>query len=174
MLKDKNVTLFITGGLAAYQMPNLVIQLQQAGANVQVVLTEHAQQFLSPLTFKTILGEHIYTDMFSDSQNPPVVHIQLADWTQLAIIAPATANIIGKMANGIADDLTTSTLAAIDQPKIVFPAMTESMLMNPAVQRNLQQLATDGLLVQDARETKGQLPQPAQLFATIVKLEGGL
>ncbi|MCH4170542.1 MAG: bifunctional phosphopantothenoylcysteine decarboxylase/phosphopantothenate--cysteine ligase CoaBC [Lactobacillus sp.] len=172
MFNQKNITIFISGGIAAYKVPLLARLLQKAGANVRVVMTQAAQAFVTPAVFEALLHEHTYTQLFADPQNPKVVHIEIADWTEIAIIVPATANVVGKMANGIADDLLTSTLLAIDGPKYLVPAMNSKMLHNPAVVRNLAQLTADGInvlptakgLLAEGYAGDGRMLEPQEIF----------
>ncbi|WP_125713090.1 bifunctional phosphopantothenoylcysteine decarboxylase/phosphopantothenate--cysteine ligase CoaBC [Agrilactobacillus yilanensis] len=179
MFENRNIVIFISGGIAAYKIPMLMRRFQKDGANVRVVLTEHAKEFVTPLVFESLIHEHTYTQMFNDDLNPSPVHIKLADWADMAIIAPATANIVGKMANGIADDLVTSTLIAMDCPKYLVPAMNSKMLHNPATQRNLTQLASDGVailtpaygLLAEGYAGDGRMPEPDEIFDKITLLE---
>ncbi|MCD2256218.1 bifunctional phosphopantothenoylcysteine decarboxylase/phosphopantothenate--cysteine ligase CoaBC [Agrilactobacillus fermenti] len=147
MFNQKHVAVFISGGIAAYKVPILVRLLQKSGAEVRVIMTSAAQKFVTPFVFESLLHEHTYTDMFDDPQNLPVVHIELADWTDIAIFVPATANVIAKLANGIADDLATTTWLAINKSKYVVPAMNTKMLTNPVTQRNLTLLRQDGTAI---------------------------
>lgn len=179
MFENRNIAIFVSGGIAAYKIPMLMRLFQKDGANVRVVLTDHAKEFVTPLVFESLLHEHTYTRMFNDDRNPSPVHIKIADWADLAIIAPATANIIGKMANGLADDLVTSTLIATDCPKYLVPAMNTKMLNNPATQRNLKQLDADGVcilppkngLLAEGYSGDGRMPEPDEIFETIELLE---
>jgi len=179
MLKDKHVTLYVSGGIAVYKALGVVRELIKANAQVQVVMTEAAQKFVTPLTFATLSQRPVLTDNFSaqSSADDFIPHIKLARWTDLAIILPATANIIGKIANGIADDLATTTLLATDAPKIVFPAMNTTMWENPAVQKNLRTLdLMDMTVIEPASgflaegETgKGRLPELTNIMVEIYK-----
>lgn len=179
MLKDKHVTLYVSGGIAVYKALGVVRELIKAEAEVQVVMTEAAQKFVTPLTFATLSQRPVLTDNFSaqSSTDDFIPHIKLARWTDLAIIIPATANIIAKIANGIADDLATTTLLATDAPKIVFPAMNTTMWENPAVQKNLRTLDLMDITVIDPEsgflaegETgKGRLPELKNIMVEIYK-----
>jgi len=139
MLKDKHITVYVTGGIAAYKTLNIVRKLIKQQALVQVVMTESAQKFITPLTFATLSQRPVITDNFTpQTENDDFIpHIKVAIWTDLAIVVPATANIIGKMANGLADDIASTSLLATKAPKLVFPAMNTDMYDNPAVQHNL-------------------------------------
>ncbi|KPJ57397.1 MAG: phosphopantothenoylcysteine decarboxylase, partial [Deltaproteobacteria bacterium DG_8] len=122
MIEKKQIVLGVTGGIAAYKVVELVRQLRKYGAKVDVVMTKNAQQFVTPLTFQTISGHKVFTDLFSPFQ-PEIAHIALADKADLLIIAPATAHIIAKIASGLADDLLTTTVLATKAPVLVAPAM---------------------------------------------------
>ena len=119
MLKDKKIVIGVAGGIAAYKVVTLVSRLVQAGAEVRVVMTEAATKLVSPLLFKEISGRPVACDMWAGNDEFNVEHVALGRWADLMVVAPATANIIGKMANGIADDLLSTTLMACDKPKIV-------------------------------------------------------
>lgn len=153
MLKDKNILLGVSGGIAAYKAIDLCSRLIKAGAKVRTILTENAKQFVAPLNFSTISHEKAVYDTFNEQD--PLDHINLADWADLFIVAPATANIIGKFANGIADDLLSTTNLAITCPTLILPAMNVNMFRKKSVQRNLQILQSDGYHILEPE--KGQL-----------------
>lgn len=111
-LENKHVTVYVTGGIAVYKVASLVRQLIKNGAIVRVAMTQAATEFVTPLTFATLTRQEVLTDLMTMNHPEQVAHIHLADWTELAIIAPATANIVGKLANGIADDFVTTALSA--------------------------------------------------------------
>lgn len=143
-MKNRNILLCVSGGIAVYKASALTSKLVQAGANVKVIMTESAREFVSPLTFQALSRNEVYTDTFNE-QNPKVIsHIDAADWADLIIVAPATANIIGKLANGIADDMLTTTVLAAEAPVWVAPAMNVHMYDHPAVKRNISVLYQDG------------------------------
>lgn len=179
MLKDKHVTLYVSGGIAVYKALGVVRELIKAKAEVQVVMTDAAQKFVTPLTFSTLSQRPVLTNNFlaQSSQDDFIPHIKLARWTDLAIILPATANIIAKIANGIADDLATTTLLATDAPKIVFPAMNTTMWENPAVQKNLRTLdlmditvvEPDSGFLAEGETGKGRLPELTNIMVEIYK-----
>ncbi len=148
-LTNKRIAVYVTGGIAVYKVANLVRGLIKAGAEVQVAMTQAATEFVTPLTFATLTRKPVLTDLFNQDQPDRVAHIHLADWTNLAVIAPATANLIGKLANGIADDFVSTALLATTAPKLIVPAMNEHMWFNPATQRNLTQLKADGYTVME-------------------------
>lgn len=134
------ILLCVTGGIAAYKAIDLTSKLVQAGHDVKVLMTESAQKFVTPLPFQALSRHEVHTDLF-DETNPEVVkHIDLADWADLNVIAPATAATIGKLANGIADNMVTTTLIASTKPTLIAPAMNSNMYANPAVVRNMQLL----------------------------------
>ncbi|NLJ78579.1 MAG: bifunctional phosphopantothenoylcysteine decarboxylase/phosphopantothenate--cysteine ligase CoaBC [Tissierellia bacterium] len=144
MLKDKNIVLGITGGIAAYKVVDVVSRLKKQGANVEVIMTEHATEFVSPLTFQTLSINSIHVNMFAEPKSYDVEHIALAEGADTFLIAPATANIIGKVANGIADDLLTTTIMATKARVIFAPAMNTNMYSNPIVQQNMAYLTDLG------------------------------
>ena len=177
MLKDKNIAVYVSGGIAAYKTLNVVRALIKQQVNVQVIMTKEAQQFVTPLTFATLSQRPVITDNFTaqTSNDDFIPHIKLALWTDLAIVVPATANIIGKMANGIADDVVSTSLLATKAPKLVFPAMNTDMLDNPAVQRNLQFLQANNVKViqpatgflAEGMTGKGRLPELNEIMTSI-------
>ena len=142
MLKDRHIVLGVTGGIAAYKACDLVSRLKKQGAQVRVVLTEHAARFVPPLTFETLSGNPAYVDTFAPRAE--MEHIALSKWAELFLIAPATANIIAKLACGIADDLLTTTALAATAPLLIAPAMNNNMWRHPATQANLQTLLSRG------------------------------
>ncbi|WCG34903.1 bifunctional phosphopantothenoylcysteine decarboxylase/phosphopantothenate--cysteine ligase CoaBC [Companilactobacillus farciminis] len=177
MLKGKNIAVYVSGGIAAYKTLNVVRALIKQHSNVQVIMTKEAQQFVTPLTFATLSQRPVITDNFTaqTSNDDFIPHIKLALWTDLAIVVPATANIIGKMANGIADDIVSTSLLATKAPKLVFPAMNTDMLENPAVQRNLQFLQANNVKViqpatgflAEGMTGKGRLPELDEIMTSI-------
>ncbi|MYL56403.1 bifunctional phosphopantothenoylcysteine decarboxylase/phosphopantothenate--cysteine ligase CoaBC [Virgibacillus halodenitrificans] len=140
MLIEKNILLGVSGGIAAYKACALTSQLTQRGANVKVMMTEHAAKFVSPLTFQALSRNSVYVDTFDEKDPEKIAHIDIADWADIALLAPATANIIGKIATGIADDMLSTTLLATQAEIYIAPAMNVNMYAHPAVQRNMQQL----------------------------------
>lgn len=174
-LENKHVTVYVTGGIAVYKVASLVRQLIKNGAIVRVAMTQAATEFVTPLTFATLTRQEVLTDLMTMNHPEQVAHIHLADWTELAIIAPATANIVGKLANGIADDFVTTALLATTAPKLLVPAMNEHMWLNPATQRNLTQLKADGFaIVQPATgflaegyEGQGRFPEETVIMGNV-------
>ncbi|MDD4168753.1 MAG: bifunctional phosphopantothenoylcysteine decarboxylase/phosphopantothenate--cysteine ligase CoaBC [Desulfotomaculaceae bacterium] len=140
MLTGKNITIGVTGGIAVYKAAQLVSNLAVSGAAVRVMMTESAREFVTPLTFQTLSGRQVYTDLFARPAGGAVQHIDLAASSDLVLLAPATANIIGKIACGIADDLISTVVMATSCPIIICPAMNVNMYNNRVVQRNLASL----------------------------------
>lgn len=140
MLKSKNILIAICGGIAAYKVVEVVSRLRKAGANVHVMMTQEATKFVTPLTFQEISGNPVNVSMWDKVTNWNVEHIALANLADLVLIAPATANIIGKIANGIADDMVTTVIMATKAPVLVAPAMNSNMFTNPITQANLAKL----------------------------------
>ena len=144
MPEKKNLLLGISGGIAAYKACEIASYFTKKGVNVNVVMTEHAAEFVAPLTFEALTKNHVYTSLFDGKGDDPVAHVNLGRTADAVLIAPATANVIAKLANGIADDMLTSTILAASCKKIIAPAMFTGMLENPATQRNIAQLKADG------------------------------
>jgi phosphopantothenoylcysteine decarboxylase/phosphopantothenate--cysteine ligase len=140
MDKVKTVVIGVTGGIAAYKMPNLASMLKKNNFNVEVILTENACNFITPNTFEALTGNRCITDTFDRSHSFDIEHISLAKKADCFIIAPASANIIGKIANGIADDMLSTTVMACKCPVIIAPSMNTGMLENPIVQENIAKL----------------------------------
>ena len=176
-MEKKNILLGVTGGIAAYKMASVASSLTKQGHEVHVVMTESAQEFISPVTFRAITGLPVETDLFSEPEKHEVKHISLADKTDIALIGPATANIIGKIANGIADDLLSTIITAITVPVIIAPAMNVNMFNNPIIQENLDYLSNKGYKILTPSEGmlacgyvgKGRLPEPNVLVEYILK-----
>ena len=140
MLKDKHIIIGVTGGIAAYKVVDVVSRLKKLNANVEVIMTENATKFVSPLTFQTLSLNPVYVGMFDEPKNYDVEHISLAERADMFLIAPATANVLGKIANGIADDLLTTTIMAAKSKVVFAPAMNTNMYQNPIVQKNMKYL----------------------------------
>ena len=145
MLENKNILLGVTGGIAAYKIANLASMLKKHGANVKVIMTKNACQFITPMTFETLTSEKVYIDTFDRNFEFKVDHIELGKWADVFLIAPASANIIGKLANGIADDMLTTTTLAMRCPVVVSPAMNTTMFENKVVKHNIMKLRTYGM-----------------------------
>ena len=144
MLKGKNVVLAVTGSIAAYKIANLASMLKKKECNVTVLMTKNATNFINPITFETLTGNKCLIDTFDRNFQYSVEHVSLAKQTDVVMIAPASANVIGKLANGIADDMLTTTVMACECKKIISPAMNTHMFHNPIVQDNLKKLAHYG------------------------------
>lgn len=144
MLADSKIVLGITGGIAAYKAAGLTRLLVKQGAAVKVIMTAHAREFITPLTLQTLSGHPVYSDMFAPWQEDGLAHISLADYADILVIAPATANSIGKIACGLADDLLTTTVMATKSPVLLCPAMNANMLAQASVQENMEKLAARG------------------------------
>lgn len=169
------IVVYVTGSVAAFKAVSVVRALQKQGHELQVVMTASAQEFIGQATFASVLHQPVLTDMWARTNQGHVPHIELADWTELAVVVPATANIIAKMANGLADDTATSTLLATTAPKLVVPAMNNHMWANQATQRNLALLEADGVKIMEPAEGllaegyagKGRMPAVESIVATI-------
>ncbi len=177
-LKGKTVLLGITGGIAAYKMANVASALRKAGADVHCILTKNATNFIMPLTFETLTNNRCIVDTFDRNFQYDVAHVSLAKAADVILIAPATANVIAKLAHGLADDMLTTTVLAARCPKLVAPAMNTAMLENPATQNNLQVLRRYGFdIIQPAvgmlacRDVgSGKLPEPESLVEEIYRV----
>jgi len=175
VLNGKKIALGVTGGIAVYKAVDLVSRLRKQEAEVRVIMTEHAQQFVTPLTFKEISGNKVAVSMWDSNQEFNVEHISLANWADAFVVAPATANILAKMANGIADDLLSTTLLAAQAPIIVCPAMNTGMYQNPITQENIAKLEAHGVTVMPPAvgylacgvSGPGRLPEPQQIVEFI-------
>ncbi|WP_409368313.1 bifunctional phosphopantothenoylcysteine decarboxylase/phosphopantothenate--cysteine ligase CoaBC [Lysinibacillus sp. 38-6] len=173
---NKNILLCVSGGIAVYKAVALVSKLSQAGFQVKVIMTASARQFVNPLSFQVMSKNDVYYDTFDEKDSNVIAHIDLADWADLILVAPATANVIGKLANGIADDMVTTTLLATTAPVWLAPAMNVHMYEHPAVKRNLAQLAADGYQFIEPSEGflacgyvgKGRLEEPEKITAIVV------
>ena len=144
MLKGKTVLLGVTGGIACYKSAGLASALVKQGANVQVLMTRNATEFIGPHTFESLTGNRVSVDTFDRNYQFQVEHIALADQADLVLVAPATANVLAKLAHGLADDMLTTTVLACDCPKIAAPAMNTRMYVNPVTQDNLALLRRYG------------------------------
>lgn len=172
MLTHKKILLCVTGGIAVYKAVALTSKLVQAGADVKVILSESAAKFVTPLTFQAMSRNEVYTDTFTESNPQVISHIDLADWADLIMVAPATANTIGKLANGIADNMITTTLLATTKaPVWIAPAMNVNMYNHPAVKKNIDTLFGFGYRFIEPSEGylacgyigKGRLEEPEEI-----------
>lgn len=177
-LKGKIIVLGVTGGIAVYKAVELLRLLTKAGATVQVIMTRAATEFVTPLTFQTLSGNPVHTELFNLIQEQEIGHISLADRADALVIAPATANCIGKLAGGIADDLLTTTAMATKAPLLLAPAMNVNMYEHPAYQENEQKLRRLGHRIVDPEpgllacgwQGKGRLAPPELIFAELCRL----
>lgn len=178
MLQGKTVVLGVTGSIAAYKIANLASMLIKQHADVHVIMTKNATNFIHPTTFETLTNHKCLVDTFDRNFQFHVAHVNLAAQADLMMIAPASANVIGKLANGIADDMLTTTAMACKAPMVIVPAMNTNMYENPVVQDNLKKLASYGKeIVEPAsgmlacRDVgKGKMPEPEVLFAHIMRI----
>jgi len=178
-LQGREILVGVTGGIAAYKAAHLVSRLVQEGAAVSVVMTEHATRFVGPLTFQALSRRPVYTDLFAGGAFE-ADHIALADRAEAAVVAPATANVIGKLAAGIADDLLSTVLVALRVPAILAPAMNEAMWNHPAVQANVETLRRRGVRFVGPEEGRlacgteglGRMAEPESILAEIVAVLG--
>lgn len=177
MLKGKTVILGVTGGIAAYKSAYLTSLLVKAGADVQVIMTEHAREFIAPLTFEGLTNQRCHIDTFDRNHEYSTEHVSLASRADVFIVAPATANVIAKFACGLADDMLTTTFLACDCPKIIVPAMNTRMFEDPITQDNIRKLKAYGMTVVEPAEGrlacgdvgKGKMPEPDMLFQYILQ-----
>ncbi|NCP04186.1 MAG: bifunctional phosphopantothenoylcysteine decarboxylase/phosphopantothenate--cysteine ligase CoaBC, partial [Deltaproteobacteria bacterium] len=178
MLKDKTIVLGVSGGIAVYKAVEVLRLLTKAGADVHVVMTANACEFVTPLTFQTLSKNPVHTALFDLYQEREIGHISLAERADLFMVAPATANLIGKIANGLADDLLTTSLMATRAPVLICPAMNTNMYLNPLYQRNHRRLTDTGYqLLEPASgelacgwQGQGKLPDPQLIFAAVCRL----
>ena len=179
-MAPKRVLLIVTGGIAAYKALELVRLLKRQGIAVRAVMTQSATEFVTPLSMGVMTEDQVYGDMFDLKEESEIGHINLSRQADLIVICPATANILAKMAAGIADDLATTILLATDKPVLAVPAMNVRMWNHPATQRNLKQLREDGISIMDPDEGAmacgefgpGRLPEPPDVAARICTMLG--
>ncbi|MFH0767989.1 MAG: bifunctional phosphopantothenoylcysteine decarboxylase/phosphopantothenate--cysteine ligase CoaBC [Chloroflexota bacterium] len=180
MLTNKTIVLGITGSIAAYKAADMASKLTQAGARVKVIMTKSATELVCPLTFRTVTGQPVVTDMFELTSEFNVEHIALAEAADVMVIAPATANIIAKVAAGIADDMLSTTVLATKAPVIVAPAMNVNMFENPITQDNLAKLKARGFIIVDpgygrlasGKMGQGRLAEVEKIIGTIQQVLG--
>lgn len=177
MIDKKNILIGVTGGIAAYKVVEVASRLKKSGANVRVMMTLAATEFVSPRTFEEITGNAVFVEMFGDAAHFHVAHVALADFADLILIAPATANFLAKAAHGIADDLLTTTILASDKPLLIAPSMNTKMFLNSATQDNLKVLKARGVKILEpavgelacGTSGKGRLPEPVEICAVVEK-----
>jgi phosphopantothenoylcysteine decarboxylase / phosphopantothenate---cysteine ligase len=175
MIKGKKILLCVSGGIAVYKAAALTSKLVQSGAEVKVIMTESAQKFVAPLTFQALSRQDVYWDTFDEKDSSKIAHIDLADWADLVLVAPATANIIGKLANGIADDMISTTILATTTKVWIAPAMNVHMYDHPAVKRNINTLFEFGYEFVEPSEGylacgyvgKGRLEEPDRVVELV-------
>lgn len=175
-LSGKHIVIGISGGIAAYKIPSLIRLCVKAGAEVKTIATKNALQFVTSLTLETLSGNKVYSDVFDSGNDHSIEHVSLSDWADLLVVAPATADIIGKFANGIADDALSTQFLACASPVIVAPAMNHNMLHHPATQRNLATLSSfPNVKVMDTchgelacrQDGDGRMAEPEDIFSAI-------
>lgn len=179
-MQNKRILLIIGGGIAAYKACELVRLIRKAGGAVRCVLTKGGAQFVTPLTLAALSEDKVYTALFDLTDEAEMGHIQLSRVADLVVVAPATADLMAKMAVGIADDLATTLLLATDKPVLISPAMNVRMWEHPATQRNVATLRADGVIVLEPDEGAmacgefgaGRLPEPEAIFAAIERALG--
>ena len=177
-LNNKNIILGICGGIAAYKCAELLRLLKKAGAAVRVMMTANARHFVGPLTFEALSGEKVCTDLFDPQADAAMRHIDWAEQADAVIVAPATANILGKLAHGIADDALSTFLLAVTAPVVLCPSMNTNMYASEAVQRNLDILSKDGFRIVTPESGElacgttgpGRLPEPVYIYDRVVGL----
>ncbi|WP_061809816.1 bifunctional phosphopantothenoylcysteine decarboxylase/phosphopantothenate--cysteine ligase CoaBC [Rossellomorea vietnamensis] len=175
MMQGKRILLCVSGGIAVYKAAALTSKLVQGGAEVKVIMTESARKFVAPLTFQALSRQDVYWDTFDEKDSSKIAHIDLADWADLVLVAPATANIIGKLANGIADDMITTTILATTAQVWIAPAMNVHMYDHPAVKRNIETLFGFGYQFVEPSEGylacgyigKGRLEEPEKVVELV-------
>ena len=171
MLKGKHILLGISGGIAAYKSVFLIRLLKKQGAEVKIIVTQNALSFVTPLTLETLSGNKIYADVFQNNEEYTTEHISLTDWGDIFIVAPATANIIGKLANGIADDALSTSLLAFNKPIFIAPAMNCKMYVHFSVKKNIDYLHQQGIHIIEPTEGelacgydgKGRMEEPEKI-----------
>ena len=181
MLRGKNIVIGMTGGIACYKVCEIITHLVREGANVDVIMTKNAQEFITPLTIETLSKHKVVVDMFEKKEHVEVEHIGLAQKADLVLIVPATANIIGKVANGIADDMLSTTIMATNSKVVFAPAMNNQMYNNVIVQENIITLRQYGYEFIDAVEGNlacgykaiGKLASKITIIEKIEKLLNG-
>lgn len=177
-LKDREVLLGVCGGIAAYKSADLCSKLVQQGARVSVIMTESAHQFIGATTFEALTGRHVHSDAFLVKEHHQGEHIGLARRAHIAIVAPATAQTIARLAHGLADDLLSTTLLVSTAPLLIAPAMNCDMWAKPAVQRNVRQLQQDGVHIVGPGEGwlscgqigAGRMAEPAEILQAMEQL----
>ncbi|MCF1435594.1 bifunctional phosphopantothenoylcysteine decarboxylase/phosphopantothenate--cysteine ligase CoaBC [Agrobacterium vitis] len=175
-LTDKRILLIISGGIAAYKSLELIRRLRERGASVRPIMTRAAQEFITPLAVGALSASHVYTDLFSREDEQDVGHIRLARDCDLIVVAPVTADLMAKMAHGLADDLASAVLLAADRPVLIAPAMNPKMWAHPATLRNVAQLKADGIqfigpmageMAESGEKGLGRMAEPLEIVAKV-------
>lgn len=180
MLEGREILLGVTGGIAAYKAADLCSKLVQGGAGVSVVLTRAARKFIGPTTFEALTNRPVHTNLFTPREHPLGEHIGLSRRAELLVVAPASADVMGRFAHGLADDLLTTLYLAFTGPVLVAPAMNADMWAKPAVQRNVAQLREDGVHFVDPGDGwlscgivgPGRMAEPTEIVARVRELLG--
>jgi phosphopantothenoylcysteine decarboxylase/phosphopantothenate--cysteine ligase len=180
MIINKNIVVCVCGGIAAYKVVDVVSKLKKQNADVFVVMSQSATQFVTPLTFQTISNNLVTTSLTDDMGNANINHISLAQNADLFVVAPATANIIGKMVNGIADDIVSTSIIATKAQVLLVPAMNTAMYENPIVQNNIERLKSFGykfldpgvgtMAMKGEKSGTGRLPEPESIIKYILEI----
>ncbi|MBZ9687343.1 hypothetical protein G9F72_013505 [Clostridium estertheticum] len=181
MLTNKNIVVCVCGGIAVYKVVDVVSKLKKQNANVFVVMSESATKFITPLTFQSISTNLVTTSLYDDMGNAEINHIALAQNAYLFVVAPATANIIGKIANGIADDIVSTSIIATKSPVLLVPAMNNVMYENPIVQNNIEKLKKIGykflepevgtMAMKSEKAGIGRLPESITIVSHVLDME---
>lgn len=177
-LNQQHILVGVTGGIAAYKTAMFVRLLKKQGAEVRVIMTSAAEKFITPLTMATLSENDVGRDLFDQAPLHEVRHIHWVEWADLVIVAPATANTLAKVAHGLADDLLSSALLAVQCPLLMVPAMHHQMWTHPATQRNIKTLQQDGVIIMPPAEGDlasgdvgpGRMPEPEAILDYIVNL----
>jgi phosphopantothenoylcysteine decarboxylase/phosphopantothenate--cysteine ligase len=175
-IKNKNIILGVCGGIAAYKSVELLRLLKKEGADVRVIMTKNAREFVGAMTFEALSGHRVCTDLFADSDDASIKHIEWASVADAVVIAPATANIIGKCANGIADDALSTFMLAVTSPVLLCPSMNTNMYLSRPVQKNLEMLASYGYVITEPGAGElacgttgpGRLPEPPEILDRLI------
>lgn len=172
IIKEKNIALYVTGGIAVYKVVDLMRSFIKEGANVRVAMTESATKFVTPLTFQILSRQEVHIDTFDEKDPAHVSHVDISDWADVSVVAPATANTMAKIANGLADNFVTSALLATKTPVFIVPAMNTDMYENEATFHNIQTLKERGLYIMEpdtgflaeGYEGKGRYPENTRIL----------
>jgi phosphopantothenoylcysteine decarboxylase/phosphopantothenate--cysteine ligase len=177
-LESRRILIVIGGGIAAYKVLELIRRLKEAGASVRAVMSRSAHHFVTPLSVSALTGERVFQNLFDLDDENEIGHIRLARDVDLIVVAPATADLLARMANGLADDLASTVLLATDRPVLVAPAMNPKMWSHPATCRNVERLAADGIqfvgpesgeMAEAGEAGVGRLAEPAAILAAILR-----